>query len=330
VFREQLLEIHEPLQTIRNLKGNSFLLPIYAAVIAGVRRSMDDWVPVHNLNAYRDFLHSLGLTVLEDCIFQPLSVNDRLSGSQYSPTTRARGISLKNVPNAVTNMTVHVFIAKNKQSAEAAIHAGWYSVGISGDRLLLCPKIDSRRLGHAFGYPECCVEAFLALNEWSTHSHLSEVFKRSESLSWKANCLAMRTPLTAICHIPCRYDCPRTMELTTAVLDSVRHFDPDFALRIQKYISGTFLVLNESACFKLRDARWTDSKFIEFSCVDELCNTSPTTSTHAQRIKDLIFNAQAIALEDGMIVASSNNENQWYEPSIHAEWFEDPFIGNFI
>lgn len=323
------MQLREPLQTILNLKGNSFLLPIYAAVIAEVRRSMDDWVPIHNLNEFRDFLHSLGLTVLEDCIFQPLVPNERIGGVQCSPTTRARGISMKSAPNPVANTTVHVIVSKRRQWAEAALYEAWYPLSISGDRLLLRPKVDALRLGHAFGYPECCAEAFMNLNEWSTHSHLSEVFKRSEVLNWQANCFAMRTPLTPICHIPCRYDCPKTVALTTAVLESVCHFDPDYAFQIQRYLLGTFLVLNEAVGFKLRNARYSGPGFVGFSSIDDLYGTSSDINKHVKQIKDLILGAQAVALEEGMIVTIANGMRQWYEPSIHAEWFEDPFIATF-
>ena len=55
------------------IKGNELQLVQYIAVIHGIRRSLDDWVPADRLSDFEVFLARLGLVVEVDCGFHAVT-----------------------------------------------------------------------------------------------------------------------------------------------------------------------------------------------------------------------------------------------------------------
>jgi len=323
--------LSEPFAAIASLKGNRNLLPVYAAVLKQIRRSMDDWIPIPNLHAFVSLLNSFGLSVIVDCIFEELADNKAVDGTELSPTTRARALMAEMVAFAEPGSTVHVFISAKKEWAEAALAAGWYSVAVPGERLLLKPWKDASRLGEAFGYPPCCVTAFGNLNEWSLRSHLSEVMRLSEALSWKANCLTMRTQYMAICHIPCRFDCPRTVSLTSDILLAVRELDQEYAARIEYAMKGVFLIVNEAAVFKLHGAEVLNGTQVRFSRAEDLFQSRIQSNEHTKEVLKIMQDATWLNVEEGVLHIKSEalNSHSYIEPGVHTAWCEDPRIAIF-
>src|SRR5512132_2242505 len=76
-------------------KGSETQLANYAAVLTGVRRALDDWIPVSRLGVFCDVIRHLGLTVVFDCIFCHLKETAGVAGVGRVPTTRSRGLPFR-------------------------------------------------------------------------------------------------------------------------------------------------------------------------------------------------------------------------------------------
>lgn len=236
---------------IVDARGGPAQLPQYLAVLAGLRRTLDDWVAIDRIADYRSALTALGLTVEIDCLFRHL---DRgVAGANAVPTTRASA-SRYAADAPVGQGQVHVFVSTRRDWAVEALAAGWYSVAVGG-RIVAKPRIDHLWLGRAFGYPECCVRFFLQFNDWPRMNSFAEAARASRTVRWETNCLGRHTPLMGPFHLPCRFDCEATCRYTTELLAVVRAHDPSYADRIRGFLRQPFLVASEVLCYALVGAR---------------------------------------------------------------------------
>lgn len=240
---------------LEGLRGTSLLLPLYIAVAQEIRRSLDDWIPVSRFSEFLELMQRLDLHVEGDCVFEPLT--GEVSGLESrAPTTRAQGRPLsKGLDGAAPGSKVHVVVSRRKTWARAARAACWYPVVVKG-RVLVKPLVDHVRLGLAFGYPPCCVDFFLRHNDWPRQNTLAEATKATESFHWQANCLAKTTPWMLLYHMPCSFDCPRTVEQSTAIYEAVREIDAKYAAQIRRFLSLAYLSISERAAFAFEGARW--------------------------------------------------------------------------
>ena len=108
----------------------------------------------------------------------------------------------------------HVFFARDPAAARACAEvetrftAGGMDVATFG-----------RRMGRLLGYPECCVEAFVAAGRLATTADLNRLAHgRTESFRWELDCLDPLSPVTVVPHIPCRFDCEPSLALARRVL----------------------------------------------------------------------------------------------------------------
>ena len=198
-----------PSDLLRDLiqgRGSTHQLSSYIALIAGLRRSLDDWIPPDRLDSWTRIAARLGLTVIPDCLFCDLA------GAPYTgvvPTTRATAEPWRSGASSGSRGMVHVFVSSSRERAEEALAAGWYSLVVHG-RPITKPLVDHGRLGMAFGYPECCVKFFMSRNDWPRWNTLAESFKASRQTLWECNCLTKHTPCMMIYHMPCSFDCSAT------------------------------------------------------------------------------------------------------------------------
>src|SRR5438876_1789293 len=81
------------LNDLMRLREGAMQVAQYIAVMSGIRRSMDDWIPASRFEAFRRLVSQLGFAMEVDCVFSPISEIERPFGSEYAPTTSARGRS---------------------------------------------------------------------------------------------------------------------------------------------------------------------------------------------------------------------------------------------
>ena len=227
----------------------------YIAVLAGIRRSMDDWIPAPKFEAFQRLVTELGFTTEVDCVFSPVDPTAQAFGSEFAPTTRAQGRAFRFAEPDQFQLhdEIHVVIARSAEAAAETLALVWYPVVIN-NRVIYKPSVDVYRLGLAFGYPECCVDSFMKHNDWPRQNTIAEAAKRSERFSWKANCLAKNTVSMLIFHMPCSFDCTATLNYSSCLIEEVRSFSFEFADRIEASLRQVVLVINERTAFVLKNA----------------------------------------------------------------------------
>lgn len=318
----------EPFATLQRLKGNSALLPVYAGVSAEVRRSMDDWIPVRAIAPFREFAHSRGLAVVEDCIFEPLADGRRIDALDSSPTTHAYGLPLGDLERASPAASVHVFVARRREWAEEALFSSTYPVAIARDRLLLRPRIDAARLGAAFGYPACCVDSFQKRNNWRICSHFSQAYQDAGTVDWRANCLPRNTPFMTIFHVPCGPDCAESIAMSQQILEAVAAIDREYSQAIEERLRGVFLVIHEAVVYKLEDAVFKEAGSVAFSRARLVVPMRRIQPPQIARITRILESAKWVEVTDG-IITTRNGEEKFYEVDPGVDWVEEPCLVRF-
>lgn len=275
------------------IKRSDVLISQYVGVIEQVRRSLDDWVPAESLDAFRSLAATHGLVVEVDCIFKPLENESTVVGLNLAPTTRAVGLPY--VEGASKGTSVHVVVSTRADWAAETLAAGWYPVIVNG-RMVLKPHIDHKRLGHAFGYPACCVEFFMRHNNWTRLNTLADAVNASRRIDWRANCLLKQTPCMTIYHMPCAFDCPATLEYSTALVSAIEKLDSDYAQKIKSSLRQHFLVISEVMVYRLTGARRTDEGAIIFEEATYV-GGRPAYDRYSSRL----LSGNQLTIEDGIV-----------------------------
>lgn len=244
------------LQDLVEARGSELQLAQYIAVLAGIRKSLDDWVPAPRLETYHRALKKIGLHVEIDCLFRPLPETSHVWGADAVPTTRAVGMEYRAEAEPDSATTVHVIVSSRADWAGEALAAAWYSVAVE-DRIVRKPLIDHVRFGHALGYPDCCVQFFMNHNDWPRMNTLSETLKNSTRICWETNSFPKHTVWMSVFHIPCAFDCAATRSHATAVLAAVRDVDRRYAEHIELFMHHPVLVVSEVLCYALVGGRLT-------------------------------------------------------------------------
>jgi hypothetical protein len=241
------------LHDLVDVRGSEQQLCQYVAVLSGIRRSLDDWIPISRFDAYKRFAARLDLFIEVDCLFKSIGHDAPVFGSNYMPTTRAIGACYPQGADSNPATSVHVVVSSRSDWAAEALASSWYSVAVDG-RIVRKPLVDHVRFARALGYPECCIQFFVRNSNFATLNTPAQVAQASTNIHWEANCLAKHTPWMTIFHMPCSFDCRATRDYTTAVLSEVRHLDLGYAQKIETFLRQRFLLINEILCYALVDA----------------------------------------------------------------------------
>lgn len=227
--------------------SNSQLIP-FMAVVLGEKPAMDDWIKTDKLKEFKKLCKKYNLYFKIDSIFvEPGNSKwEKIAiGKEILTTTKAGGFP----PEAKINGVFHIFISKTKKNLEKAFKNGWYPLVIK-NRVIYKPFVDSIKFGYDLGYPDCCVKFFLKYNDWRYFSHLYETFKNTKGKpSFLANPLTRLTSLSYISHLPCAFNCKKTIEKSKKLRSLIRAREPEFIKKVDQILKKPFLVLYEDMIY---------------------------------------------------------------------------------
>lgn len=247
----------------------------YAAVAAGLRRCLDDWIPADRMARMHTIATRLGLTIKADCVFEQFPSGARLVGSEYAPTTRASASPYREGATAPIGSRVHVVVSSREEWAAEGLIEAWYSVAVDC-RVLRKPLIDHQRMGRALGYPSCCVDFFLRHNDWARQNTIAEAARHTSAFHWETNCLTKLTPWMLSFHMPCAFDCPETVRYAREVLHAVRLWDSVFAEEIVAFMRRPCFALSERFACAFRAGRALNGNHYYYEGIDDLCAGAPS------------------------------------------------------
>lgn len=295
------------LHELVKLREGSMQVAQYIAVLAGIRRSMDDWIPAHRFETFQRLATQLGFKIEVDCVFSPVDPLERPFGSEYAPTTKARGRAFIFAEKDQFRLRdeVHVVLARRADFAAETLALVWYPVVIQ-DRVIYKPSVDVYRLGLAFGYPECCVKAFMAHNDWPRQNTIAEAAKASRRFSWKTNCLAKNTPLMLIFHMPCSFDCNATLEYSSSLIEEVREFDSAVAAKIEALLRQVVLVINERVAFILGNASDAGNGRTQYQRNESLRGSFGIEDRLYEPCRRALGAGTAVSITDGSVIVWDN------------------------
>ena len=271
--RGKLANFHE-------LADGAALLPQFAAVLARLRTGMDCWVRKRNLHRFREFAAGLGLSTRVDCAFRevPRQQLKRMVGSETLCTTRAYGVRAE---DADKDDRIHVFVGISKYVAEKLRSCGWYPLVIN-DRVFSKPALDHLQFGNSLGYPACCVDFFRTCNDWARTNSYAEAYRNTDSgFDYLANCFGKNLGYSFVSHIPCRFDCRKTVAFAMQLESWLQRWEPEFAAACRELLVKPVLSLNEHEIVVL-EGRVVDGSRAEYT---DAMNLFATDDSTMRRIK---------------------------------------------
>ena len=290
-----------PFAELVHIRQSDRQLAQYAAVAAGVRRALDDWIPIARVESFRGFTSRLGLVTEIDCTFEPVDDLPSVPGAQYAPTTHARAARYEeHLGPTDPGARVHVIVSSRADWAADAWAAAWYSVVVNG-RVLRKPLIDHLRMGRALGYPSCCVDFFIRHNDWARQNTLAEAAHRTSTFRWETNCLTKFTPWMLSFHMPCAFDCPFTIRYARDVLAAVQSWDPDLAEAIVQRMRRPCFALSERFGCALEGGREISRGRYAYTLAEDLCVDAPTRTTDDRRRAELLIEGDELRVEEGAV-----------------------------
>lgn len=292
----------EGLYDLLRLRKEALQLAQYVAVLSGLKRSMDDWIPGPLFEPYRSVIERMGLAMAIDCVFAPLPDTQRTFGLDWAPTTRSAGRPYDPREPLDRRSQVHVVVSSRPEWAAETLALAWYSLVVEG-RVIYRPHKDFFRFGLALGYPECCVRFFMEHNDWPRQNTMAEAARVSRSLSWKANCLAKNSPWMLIFHMPCAFDCARTLEYSTSLIEEIRDFDRTYADTIEGFLKRTFLVVNERLVFALLGAGRGAQGRVRYEGADDLHKNMVLKDPRHEEYESLLAGGNELSVRDGAVLA---------------------------
>lgn len=142
---------------------------------------------------------------------------------------------------------------------------------------------DGRELGRLLGYPECCVEAFCSLERrWPNRRPIQAAAERTERFEPRLNNLALDR-FAWIAHFPCRYDCPRSLELANAAAEKLEQRAPGLARELDELLGLPRVWWSDLRQGALVGARWDGEERIRFDSLEALDVLWPSAGEERRR-----------------------------------------------
>ena len=231
-------------------RGSSGLLMLFMATALGIKRAYDDWLPAGREEKLKRVCRKYKLHCVFDWVFVPArDVSNVISGAGRLPTTQAFGMPFRTGARYPEGASVHVFISRSKQDAELCFRNGWYPL-ILKNRAIHKPFIDHMRFGYFLGYPDCCIDYFRRYNNHFKYNYLFEALKNTRTAPrLSCNPLLKNFTYSYIYHMPCAYDCARTMAYVRRLRKEISLREPELVRRIDRMLALPLLVMGEQDAY---------------------------------------------------------------------------------
>lgn len=226
------------------LRGHSDRIVLYMAVVLGLKPLLDDWIqPDVPDNFIRICGKKYGLHVKTDAVWEDEATDEFLSsipGGDALTTTKFLG---ERYSSRMTSGHVHVFVSSSKDSLERGFRCGWYPLVIN-NIIINKQWMDYIWFGHELGYPDCCVDFFARNN--GKGKFLYSIFQNTTGkLDYHCNCIAKDTPFSYIYHMPCSYNCAKTIDYAKTLKKEIKKHEPHFVTATETHLRRPFLVFKE-------------------------------------------------------------------------------------
>jgi hypothetical protein len=121
--------------------------------------------------------------------------------------------------------SVHVFFSTDDSASRAADLEREFTAAEAGKGM--GADVFAREIGWRLGYPDCCVDAFVAAGKDATTADLlAASHRRSTRFEARLNVLDPRSPFALVPHVPCRFDCPASLAMADRVLAALPSLFP--------------------------------------------------------------------------------------------------------
>ncbi|MEC9071077.1 MAG: hypothetical protein VX938_01805, partial [Myxococcota bacterium] len=152
---------------------------------------------------------------------------------------------------------------------------------------------DARELGRLLGYPDCCVEAFCALERrWPNRLPILAAAERTERFEPRLNNLALDR-FAWIAHFPCRYDCVESLALANAAAESLSARSPELVAALDELLALPRVWWSDAKQGVLQGARWDGEHKIRFEELQSLDAIWPSAGEARRRESGEALNALA-------------------------------------
>lgn len=146
-----------------------------------------------------------------------------------------------------------VYVGATPEAARAAVDAEGAMIAAVGRHELVTAALTAA-LGHALGYPECCVASFVPRCDVPNATLRFEALRRTGPLAFALlNDVDPRCVLVS--HFVCRYDCAASLRYARAVLAAVADVDAAKADELSRSLESVVLLFREGGVMRLEGAR---------------------------------------------------------------------------
>jgi hypothetical protein len=229
------------------LKKSAVQITNYMGVVAGLKPLLDDWIPVQAMDAFAGACRKYGILYKSEAVWMKEASDEELrnvAGGDGLNTTKFYG---SRYDSGISQGNVHVFVARSEEALDKGYRSGWYPL-IIGSTAIYKPFIDYFRFGAALGYPECCINYFMKENP--KRNFLYSILKNSKGkLNYLCNCLNKDNIYSYIFHMPCSFNCEKTIQYCEALRGEIKKHEPRFAGQIDFHLKAPFLVFEEQNAY---------------------------------------------------------------------------------
>lgn len=222
-------------------KGNSGMLFLYHAMLAGLKPLLDEWIPPSRIKEFEKACEKYGLYTAKEAHFLDLPFSDRIIGKEFATTTKCFGAPV----GSEYKGRIHIYISKSEEVLDEGKRYGWYPLAING-RCVSKPPSDHYWFGEFLGYPACCRHFFMEHSNHQKYANTLKVpFENTKAPPhFLCNSLT-KDSYSYIYHIPCGFDCKNTIKHTSKLQKFIYRKDPEYGRLIDAHLNLPFLVCRE-------------------------------------------------------------------------------------